>query len=229
MRTGADCVGFKPHPDGTIVNVTCVAGAPEVIATDVLVVVGGTAKTDDMDLNAAWITPDAHRYIPVNDRLETVTPGIWAPGDCNGRGAFTHTAWNDYEIVATSLLDGAERKVSDRIPAFSLYIDPPLGSVGLTEAQARASAHAILIASRPMTQVGRAVERDETHGLMKAVVEAMTGRLLGAAILGIESDEAIHGIVNMMYAGASYQTLQWAVPVHPTISELIPTLMGDLK
>lgn len=229
VRTGADCIGFARHQDGISVNMSCVEGAPEVVATDVLVAVGRTPNTDDLDLKAAGITPDARGYIPVNDRLETATPGIWALGDCNGRGAFTHTAWNDYEIVAANLLDGADRKVSDRIPAYALYIDPPLGRVGLTEAQARAAGHAILTVSRPMTRVGRAVERGETQGLMKAVVDAATGRILGAAILGIEGDEAIHGIVNMMHAGASYRTLQWAVPIHPTVSELIPTLMGDLK
>jgi pyruvate/2-oxoglutarate dehydrogenase complex dihydrolipoamide dehydrogenase (E3) component len=229
VRIGADCIGFTPHAQGIAVNMTCVEGAPQVLATDVLVAVGRTPNTDDLGLQAAGITPDARGYIPVNGRLETATPGIWALGDCNGRGAFTHTAWNDYEIVAANLLDGADRKVSARIPAYALYIDPPLGRVGLTETQARAAGHDILLATRPMTRVGRAVERDETQGLMKAVVDAATGRILGAAILGIEGDEAIHGILNMMHADASYQTLQWAVPIHPTVSELIPTLMSDLK
>jgi pyruvate/2-oxoglutarate dehydrogenase complex dihydrolipoamide dehydrogenase (E3) component len=229
VRIGADCIGFAPHAQGIAVNMTCVEGAPQVLATDVLMAVGRTPNTDDLGLHAAGITPDARGYIPVNDRLETATPGIWALGDCNGRGAFTHTAWNDYEIVAANLLDGADRKVSDRIPAYALYIDPPLGRVGLTETQARAAGHDILLATRPMTRVGRAVERDETQGLMKAVVDAATGRILGAVILGIEGDEAIHGVLNMMHAGASYQTLQWAVPIHPTVSELIPTLMSDLK
>jgi pyruvate/2-oxoglutarate dehydrogenase complex dihydrolipoamide dehydrogenase (E3) component len=229
VRTGADCIGFAPHTKGAALRVNCAVGAPEVVASDVLVAVGRTPNTDDLGLQAAGITPDRRGYIPVNDRLETATPGIWALGDCNGRGAFTHTAWNDHEIVAANLLDGAERKVSGRIPAYALYIDPPLGRVGLTETQARVAGHDILLASRPMSRVGRAVERDETQGLMKAVVEATTGRILGAAILGIEGDEAIHGVLNMMHAGADYRTLQWAVPVHPTISELIPTLMGDLK
>ncbi|MGL4238624.1 FAD-containing oxidoreductase [Tabrizicola sp.] len=229
VRTDADCIGFAPHVKGATVRVNCAAGAPEVVASDVLVAVGRTPNTDDLGLQAAGITLDARGYIPVNDCLETATPGIWALGDCNGRGAFTHTAWNDYEIVAANLLDGADRKVSDRIPAYALYIDPPLGRVGLTETQARAAGHDILLASRPMTRVGRAVERDETQGLMKAVVDATTGRILGAAILGIEGDEAVHSVLNMMHAGADYRTLQWAVPVHPTVSELIPTLMGDLK
>ncbi|MGV8988345.1 MAG: FAD-containing oxidoreductase [Cypionkella sp.] len=229
VRTGADCIGFTPHSKGVTVRVTCAAGAPEVVASDVLVAVGRTPNTDDLGLQAAGISPDARGYIPVNDRLETATPGIWALGDCNGRGAFTHTAWNDHEIVAANLLDGADRKVSDRVPAYALYIDPPLGRVGLTETQARAAGHDILLASRPMSRVGRAVERDETQGLMKAVVDRVSGRILGAAILGIEGDEAIHGILDMMNAGADYRTLQWAVPIHPTVSELIPTLMGELK
>jgi len=229
VRTGADCVGFARHPDGISVNVTCAADAPDVVATDVLMAVGRTPNTDDLDLQAAGITSDEQGYVTVNYRLETATPGIWALGDCNGHGAFTHTAVNDYEIVAANLLDGADRKVSDRIPAYALYIDPPLGRVGLSEAQAREAKHTVLTVSRPMTRVGRAVERGETQGLMKAVVDATTGRILGAAILGIEGDEAIHGILNMMHAGAGYRTLQWAVPIHPTVSELIPTLMGDLK
>jgi pyruvate/2-oxoglutarate dehydrogenase complex dihydrolipoamide dehydrogenase (E3) component len=229
VRTGVDCIGFAPHKNGITVNFTCAEDTPKMVASHVLVAVGRTPNTDDLGLQAAGISLDARGYIPVNDRLETVTPGIWALGDCNGRGAFTHTAWNDYEIVAANLLDGADRKVSDRIPAYALYIDPPLGRVGLTETQARAAGHDILLATRPMTRVGRAVERDETQGLMKAVVDAATGRILGAAILGIEGDEAVHGVLNMMNAGASYQTLQWAVPIHPTVSELIPTLMSDLK
>src|SRR5215212_3063591 len=165
----------------------------------------------------------------VYDGLATSVPGIWALGDCNGRGAFTHTAYNDFEIVAANLLDGEERRVSDRIPAYALYIDPPLGRVGMTVAQARATGRPLLIGERPMTRVGRAIEKGETKGFMQVVVDAETHKILGAAILGTGGDEAIHGILDMMNAGASYATLQHAVPIHPTVSELIPTMLGDMR
>jgi pyruvate/2-oxoglutarate dehydrogenase complex dihydrolipoamide dehydrogenase (E3) component len=154
--------------------------------------------------------------------------GIWALGECNGRGAFTHTAYNDFEIVAANLLDGADRRVSDRIPGYALYIDPPLGRVGMTEAEARRTGRPVLVGTRPMTRVSRAVEKGETQGLMKVVADAGSRRILGAAILGIGGDEAIHGILDMMNADVPYPTLQWAVPIHPTVSELIPTLLGGL-
>ena len=172
---------------------------------------------------------DGHGFISVDDGLATSVPGIWAIGDCNGRGAFTHTAYNDFEIVAANLLDGADRRVSDRVPAYALFIDPPLGRVGMTEAEARRSGRALLVATRPMTRVGRAVEKDETQGFMKVVADADSKLILGAAILGTGGDEAIHGILNMMNARVPYPTLQWAVPIHPTVSELIPTVIGDLK
>ena len=156
-------------------------------------------------------------------------PGIWALGECNGRGAFTHTAYNDFEIVAANLLDGEARKVSDRIVGYALYIDPPLGRVGMTDSQARAGGRALLGAQRPMSRVGRAIEKGETQGLMKIVVDAETRKILGAAILGTGGDEAIHGVIDMMNAGASYPVLQRAVPVHPTVSELIPTMLGELQ
>jgi pyruvate/2-oxoglutarate dehydrogenase complex dihydrolipoamide dehydrogenase (E3) component len=228
VRTGADCIRLSPHGGGVTVHVSCDEGSPDVTGSDVLIAVGRKPNTDDLGLDAAGLVPDARGYVPVNERLETAVPGIWALGDCNGRGAFTHTSWNDHEIVAANLLDGGDRKVSDRIAAYALYIDPPLGRVGLTESQARAAGHSLLVAARPMSRVGRAVEKGETKGLMKAVVDAGSGCILGAAILGVGGDEAIHGILDMMNAGADARTLQWAVPIHPTVSELIPTLMGDL-
>ena len=161
--------------------------------------------------------------------MATNVPGIWALGDCNGRGAFTHTAYNDYEIVAANLLDGASRRVSERLPGYSLYIDPPLGRVGMTETEALKSGRKILVSKRPMTRVGRAIERGETKGFIKIVADADTKQILGAAVLGVTGDEVIHGVLNMMNAGAAYPTLQWAVPVHPTVSELIPTVLGDLR
>ena len=161
--------------------------------------------------------------------LQTNVEGIWALGDCNGRGAFTHTSYNDFEIVAANLLDGEQRKVSDRVSAYALYIDPPLGRVGMTETQARATGKKLLTATRPMTRVGRAIEKGETQGFMKVAVDAETKKILGAAILGTGGDEAIHGVLDIINAGVTYDVLQRAVPIHPTVSELIPTLLGDLK
>jgi pyruvate/2-oxoglutarate dehydrogenase complex dihydrolipoamide dehydrogenase (E3) component len=200
-----------------------------VSGSHVLLAVGRRPNTDDLGLDKAGIETDAKGYIKVDDRLAANVAGVWALGDCNGRGAFTHTAWNDYEIVAANLLDGADRRVSQRIPGYALYIDPPLGRVGMTEAQARASGRPLLLSTRPMARVGRAVEKGESLGFMKLVADADTKRILGAAILGTGGDEAIHGILDMMNADQPLATLQWAVPIHPTVSELIPTLVGDLR
>ena len=229
VRTNATCIGFKPHPDGVAVDVDCTAGDPVVVGSHVLLAVGRRSNTDDLGLHKAGVAVDARGTIIVDDALATNVPGIWALGDCNGRGAFTHTAYNDYEIVAANLLDGASRRVSDRLPGYALYIDPPLGRVGMSEAEARKTGRRLLISKRPMTKVGRAIEKDETKGFMKIVADAETRQILGAAILGTGGDEAIHGILNMMNAGNAYPILQWAVPIHPTVSELIPTVLGDLK
>jgi len=229
VRTNATCIGFKPHPDGVAVNVDCTSGAPVVVGSHLLLAVGRRPNTNDLGLDAAGVAVDARGYIGVDDSLATNVPGIWALGDCNGRGAFTHTAYNDYEIVAANLLDGESRRVSDRIPAYALYVDPPLGRVGLSETDAKRAGRKLLVSKRPMTRVGRAIEKGETKGFMKVVVDAESKRILGAAILGVAGDEAIHGILDMMNAAATYPVLQWAVPIHPTVSELIPTVLGDLK
>jgi pyruvate/2-oxoglutarate dehydrogenase complex dihydrolipoamide dehydrogenase (E3) component len=229
VRTNATCIRLAPHDEGVVVGVDCEEGAPEVIGSDVLLAVGRRPNTDDLGLETAGVSTDPKGYITVDDQLSTNVPGIWALGDCNGRGAFTHTAYNDFEIVAANLLDGAQRRVSDRFPAYALYIDPPLGRVGQTEAQARASGRPLLTAKRPMTRVSRAIEKGETLGFMKVVIDAESRRILGAAILGTGGDEAIHGVIDIMNAGVTYDVLQWAVPIHPTVSELIPTLLGDLK
>ena len=229
VRTNAKCIRLAPHDEGVVAGVDCEEGAPEVVGSDVLLAVGRRPNTDDLDLEKAGVSTDKRGYITVDDQLSTNVPGIWALGDCNGRGAFTHTAYNDYEIVAANLLDGAHRRVSDRIVTYALYIDPPLGRVGLTEAQARENKRPLLTAKRPMTRVSRAIEKGETLGFMKIVVDAETRRILGAAILGTGGDEAIHGVIDVMNAGVTYDVLQWAVPIHPTVSELIPTLLGDLK
>ncbi|WP_398477245.1 FAD-containing oxidoreductase [Tardiphaga sp.] len=229
IRTGAECITFKPHADGVAVGVDCTEGAPEVIGSDVLLAVGRRPNTDDLGLDKAGVATDERGYIKVDDSLATNVPGIYAMGDCNGRGAFTHTAYNDFEIIAANQLDGASRKVSDRIPGYALFIDPPLGRVGMTVTQAKATGKKLLIGERPMTHVGRAVEKGETFGKMQVVVDAETKKILGAAILGTSGDEAIHGILDIMNAGADYTELQWAVPVHPTVSELIPTLLNEMK
>ena len=229
VRTSATCIGFKRHPDGVSVGVDCTSGAPAVVGTHVLLAVGRRPNTDDLGLDKAGVSADARGYIVVDDGLSTTAPGIWALGDCNGRGAFTHTAYNDYEIVAANLLDGGNRRVSDRISAYALYVDPPLGRVGLSETEATRTGRKLLVSKRPMTRVGRAIEKGETKGFMKVVADAETKQILGAAILGAGGDEAIHGILDMMNAGATYPVLQWAVPIHPTVSELIPTVLGELK
>ncbi|KAB0676878.1 FAD-containing oxidoreductase [Aureimonas leprariae] len=229
VRTGAECIGFAPQPQGAAVRVSCREGAPEILASHVLVAVGRRPNTDDLGLDAAGIETDGHGYIKVGEDLQTGVAGVYALGDCNGRGAFTHTSYNDYEIVAANLLDGEARQVGDRIPAYALYTDPPLGRVGMTEREARGLGRPLLVAKRPMSRVGRAVEKGETTGFMKAVVDAGTGRILGAAILGVEGDEAIHGILDAIVADLPHTFFRRAVPIHPTVSELIPTLFGDLK
>jgi pyruvate/2-oxoglutarate dehydrogenase complex dihydrolipoamide dehydrogenase (E3) component len=228
VRTGADCISLAPHERGVAVRVECADGEPVVVGSHVLLAVGRRPNTDDLGLEEAGVATDARGYITVDDSLATNVPGIWALGDCNGRGAFTHTAYNDFEIVAGNLLDGEHRRVADRVRAYALYIDPPLGRVGMTETEARAAGRPLLLGRRPMSRVSRAVEKGETQGFMKAVVDAETRKILGAAILGTGGDEAIHGVLDVMNAGVPCDVLQRAVPIHPTVSELIPTMLGEL-
>ncbi|RDI98767.1 FAD-containing oxidoreductase [Dyella solisilvae] len=229
IRTGAECIRFARHPDGVAVGLDCSEGVPETIGSHLLLAVGRRPNTDDLGLEMAGIETDKRGYIQVNDRLETNVPGIWALGDCNGRGAFTHTAYNDFEIVAQNLLDGANRKVTDRIACYALYVDPPLGRVGMTETEARATGSRILVGRRPMRRVGRAVEKDEQLGFMKIVVDADTDAILGAAILGTSGDEAIHTVLDIMAAGGNAATLRHTMHIHPTVSELVPTIAGELR
>jgi pyruvate/2-oxoglutarate dehydrogenase complex dihydrolipoamide dehydrogenase (E3) component len=228
IRTSAECISFMPHEQGVAIGIDCAEGEPVAVGSHVLLAIGRRPNTDDLGLEAAGVEMDARGYIKVDDSLATNIPGIWALGDCNGRGAFTHTAYNDFEIVAANLLDGEARRVSDRIPTYALYIDPPLGRVGLTEHEARAKGRSLLVGSRPMTRVARAIEKGETQGLMKIVVDAETRRILGAAILGPGGDEAIHGIIDIMNADVPYEVLERAVPIHPTVSELIPTMLSEM-
>jgi pyruvate/2-oxoglutarate dehydrogenase complex dihydrolipoamide dehydrogenase (E3) component len=225
IHTDVKDIRFARSADGATVTVD----SKTIEASHVLVATGRTPNTDDLGLDAAGVAVDKRGFITVDDRLATNVEGIWALGDCNGHGAFTHTSYNDFEIAAANLLDGGDRRVSSRILAYALYIDPPLGRVGMTEKQARASGRKIMVSTRPMSRVGRANERGETKGFMKVVADAETKEILGAAILGIEGDEAIHGFIDAMNAGTTYPALQWSVPIHPTVSELIPTLLGDLK
>ena len=229
IRLNATCVGFSRHGEEILAHVDCTSGDPEVSGTHLLLAVGRRPNTDDLGLANAGVAVDKRGYIVVDDQLRTSCPGIWALGDCNGKGAFTHTAFNDAEIVGANLLDNDPRKVSDRITAYALYIDPPLGRAGLTEAEVRQSGRPALIGRRPMTKVGRAVEKSETQGFMKIIVDAQTHQILGAAILGTGGDEAIHSILDVMYARAPYTVIQRAMHIHPTVSELIPTMLGELQ
>ena len=228
VRTGAECIRFETRGEQIVAGVNCVSGDPEVAGSHVLLAVGRRPNTDDLGLDRAGVAVDARGYITVDDELRTSVPGIWALGDCNGRGAFTHTSYNDYEIIAGNLLDGEARRVSDRIPCYGLFVDPPLGRVGMTEAEARKSGRRIQVGKRPMTRVSRAIEKGETQGFMKAIVDADTRQILGAAILGVGGDEAVHCIADTMAAKAPYTTLQHTMHIHPTVSELIPTILGEL-
>jgi pyruvate/2-oxoglutarate dehydrogenase complex dihydrolipoamide dehydrogenase (E3) component len=228
VRTAAECIRLGRHERGVAVFLDCAEGDPTAVGSHVLLAVGRRPNTDDLGLDKAGVATDARGYITVDDSLATNVPGIWALGDCNGRGAFTHTAYNDFEIVAANLLDAGHRRVSERVPAYALFIDPPLGRVGKTETEARASGRPLLIGRRPMTRVARAIEKGDTRGLMKVVVDAETRKILGAAILGTGGDEAIHGILDTMNAGLPYDVLQRAMGIHPTVSELIPTMLGEM-
>jgi pyruvate/2-oxoglutarate dehydrogenase complex dihydrolipoamide dehydrogenase (E3) component len=229
MRLGAECIQLAHHGGSVTANVICSSGSPQVTGSHVLIAVGRVPNTDDLGLEKAGVETDHAGFIKVDDELRTNVPGIWALGDCNGKGAFTHTAYNDYEIVAANLFEGnLRRRLSDRIPCYALFVDPPLGRVGLTERDALAQGHAIRVGSRPMTRVARAAEKGETRGLMKVVVDARSNLILGASIMGVGADEAIHSIIDVMAAKVPYTTLQNTVHIHPTVSELIPTVLGEL-
>ncbi len=228
VRLNACCISLGHDDGGVTAQVDCADGSPTVAGSHLLLAVGRRPNTDDLGLDAAGVVRDDRGYILVDDQLRTNVAGIWALGDCNGKGAFTHTAYNDFEIAAANLLDGGSRRVSDRIPAYALYIDPPLGRAGLGEADARRLGHAVLVGKRPMSRVGRAIEKGETGGLMKIVVDANSQEILGAAVLGTGGDEVIHCVLDAMYARARYATLRRAMHIHPTVSEYIPTLLGEL-
>ena len=229
LRLSAKCISAARHGNGISVGVECEEGAPRVIGSHLLLAVGRRPNTDDLGLDKAGVKTDERGYIGVDDQLRTNVPGIWALGDCNGKGAFTHTSYNDFEIVAANLLDDDRRSIADRVTAYALYVDPPLGRAGMTERQVRERKAPALMATRPMTKVGRAIEKGETQGFMKVLVDAGDKRFLGASILGVGGDEAIHCLLDLMYAKAPYTVLQRAMHIHPTVSELLPTMMGELK
>jgi pyruvate/2-oxoglutarate dehydrogenase complex dihydrolipoamide dehydrogenase (E3) component len=212
-----------------IVRANCDGKDCEIRGSHLLAAIGRRPNTDDLGLQLAGIATDQRGYITVDDELRTNVEHIWALGDCNGRGAFTHTSYNDYEIVAANLLDGEKRRVTDRILAYALYIDPPLGRAGMTEEEVRKTGRKALVGKRPMTRVGRAVEKGEEQGFMKVVVDAESGEILGAAILGTGGDEVIHSILDVMYARKPYSLITHAMHIHPTVSELVPTMLGELK
>jgi pyruvate/2-oxoglutarate dehydrogenase complex dihydrolipoamide dehydrogenase (E3) component len=228
IRLNAECIGFARDTEGIVAHSSCTVMDPAIRGSHVLLAVGRVPNTDDLGLEHAGVKTDRRGYIEVDDQLRTSVPHIWALGDCNGKGAFTHTSYNDFEIAAANILDNDPRRVSDRILCYALYTDPPLGRVGLTETEVRQSGKPALIATRPMTKVGRAVEKGESKGFMKILVDAETKHILGAAFLGMSGDEAIHSVLDIMYAKAPWTTIRRAMHIHPTVSELIPTLLGDL-
>ena len=228
VRTGTSCVRVSSRGANVIAHIDCAGDARDIVGSHLLVAVGRRPNTDDLAIENAGVALDEHGYVVVDDQLRTNVDGIWALGDCNGRGAFTHTSYNDFEIVAANLLDGQSRRLSTRIPCYALFIDPPLGRVGLTEQESRAAGRRVKVATRPMTRVGRAIEEGATKGFMKVVVDSDTNKILGAAIVGLGGDEVVHGILDTMSAGASYRVLQQTMHIHPTVSELVPTLLGDL-
>ncbi len=229
IRCGAECISFKARGADVEVGVDCQSGEPFVVGSHTLIAVGRKPNTDDLGLNTGGVKLDSRGFIVVDDELRTSAPHIFALGDCNGRGAFTHTSYNDYEICAANLFDGGKRKVSDRLTVYALYVDPPLGRVGLSETQARAAGHAVRIGKRPMSNVARAIEKGETYGFIKVVVDGKTDAILGAAILGVGGDEAIHGVIEAMAAGRTATDYTRVMPIHPTVSELVPTVFGALQ
>ena len=229
IRTDAECMELKKKGQRIVVGLHCKGGKPVAEGSHVLLAVGRTPNTSDLGLREAGIEADERGYIKVDDECRTSAAGVWAMGECNGKGAFTHTAYNDYEIVAANLFDADPRRISDRIQAYALFIDPPLGRAGMTEAEARKSGRSVLVGKKAMKHVGRAREAGETQGFMKVLVDAKSQELLGAAILGLNGDEIVHSLLDMMYAKRPYTTIQRAVHIHPTVTELIPTLLGELK
>ena len=229
IQLNAKCIRVGNRDQDVTVGIDCGEGPPQVEGSHLLLAVGRVPNTRDLGLNEAGVTTDQRGYVTVDDELRTNVPGIWALGDCNGRGAFTHTSYNDFEIVADNLLNGTSRRVTDRIPTYALFIDPPLGRCGMTEDEVRKSGRRALIAKHPMNRVGRAIEKGETEGFIKIIVDAETKQILGAAILGTGGDEVIHVLLDAMYAKAPCTVIQRAMHIHPTVAEFLPTVLSKLQ
>jgi len=229
IRLNAKCISLAKQDSGVVVRMDCSEDPREISGTHVLLAVGRTPNTNDLGLDRAGVATDDRGYITVDDQMQTNVPGIWAVGDCNGRGAFTHTSYNDYEIVADNLFSADHRRVSDRIQAYALYIDPPLGRCGMTDAEIRKSGRAALVAKYPMIRVSRAFEKGETQGFIKICVDAETKQILGAAVLGTGGDEVVHVLLDIMYAKAPYTLVQRAMHIHPTVAEYLPTVFSKLE
>jgi pyruvate/2-oxoglutarate dehydrogenase complex dihydrolipoamide dehydrogenase (E3) component len=229
VRLDHKCLDAHRHGKDVAIGMACEGPHKHVSGSHLLLAVGRVPNTDDLGLDKAGIEKDQRGYIQVDDGLKTTNPRVWALGDCNGKGAFTHTAYNDYEIVADNLLNNAGRKVSDRIPVYALFTDPPLGRVGMSEAEIRKAGIKALVGKRPMTRVARAVEKGETRGFLKIHVEESSKRILGAALLGTGCDEAVHSLIDAIYAKTPYTEFQKHVRIHPTVSELLPTTLEGLK
>jgi pyruvate/2-oxoglutarate dehydrogenase complex dihydrolipoamide dehydrogenase (E3) component len=229
VRLNAECVSLEKDGAGVAIGMDCKEGAPRARGSHLLLAVGRVPNTDDLGLDAAGIRTDERGYIEVDAELRTTNPKVWALGDCNGKGAFTHTAYNDYEIVADNLLAGAGRKWTDRVPVYALYTDPPLGRVGMSETEIRQRGIRARVGKRPMSRVARAVEKGETAGFLKIHVEEGSRRILGAALLGTSADEAVHSLIDAVYSRIPHTEFQRRVRIHPNVSELLPTVLEDLQ
>lgn len=229
FELGAECLSLALDGARIRVGAACAANQSTIVASHVLLAVGRRPNSDGLGLDIAGIQTDARGYITVDDQCRTSAEGVWAVGDCNGRGAFTHTSWNDHEIVVANLFDNDPRRITDRIPCYALFIDPALGRIGMTESEARKTGRKLLRAKMPMQRVGRAREAGETQGFMKVLVDADSQQLVGAAILGLNGDEVVHGLLDVMAAQQPYTVISRSVPIHPTVSELLPTLLQQLK
>jgi pyruvate/2-oxoglutarate dehydrogenase complex dihydrolipoamide dehydrogenase (E3) component len=229
MHAESNVTGVEKLGNGVSVKVESAGHISQISGTHILVAIGRRPNTDDLGLDKAGVAVDSRGFIEVDDRLQTNVSGVWAMGDCNGRGAFTHTSYNDFEIIAANILDNDQRSVSDRITAYALYTDPPLGRVGMTESEVRQTGRPALISTMAMEDVSRAYEKGETKGFMKILVDRDSKLIVGASLLGLAGDEVVHSILDLMYARAPYTVLQRAMPIHPTVSEFIPTMMQDLK
>jgi pyruvate/2-oxoglutarate dehydrogenase complex dihydrolipoamide dehydrogenase (E3) component len=229
FRVAAECLSVRKTQDGIAVRVSCEEAPAEEEGSDLLAAMGRVPNTDDLGLENTGIELNERGFIPVDDELRTQVDGIWALGEANGRGGFTHTTYHDFEIVAANLLDDDPRRVTDRLTCYGLFIDPPLGRIGMTEREVRATGRSALIGTRPMSRVGRAREFGDTRGFMKVLVDAETEEILGASILGMNGDEVVHELLDVMYARQPYTVISRSVAIHPTVSELIPTMLQDLR